>query len=103
MATSEEILQHHREQFGDSTIHQVVTKLCEEVGEVAGAVTRHTEFRDGRSWKPEVCEEIGNVLTILEVIALRFGSDIETILHDGRKRFLERTWDINRETSGVKV
>ena len=103
MTTSTDVLRHHREQFGDSTIHQVVTKLLEEAGELSGAITRHTEFRDGRSWKMDVRLEIQDVLIVLEVIAARFGSDIESLLVDGRNRFLSRTWDINRDRSGVQV
>lgn len=86
------VIDHHREQFGSVTLERLGVKLGEEAGEVCGALIRHLELRDGRSWDSEVAREIGHVATVLRVICSRLGRRLEDVINEGDSEFLRRKW-----------
>jgi NTP pyrophosphatase (non-canonical NTP hydrolase) len=53
----------------------IALKLCEEAGEVAGAVTKLRECRVGAS-TANIRDEIGDVLIVLEVLTARLGTTV---------------------------
>ena len=72
--------------------------MTEEVGELAGAIVRHQERRDGRQWMPEIEQELGQVLVCLDVLADKLGLSIEHVLQIARNELLSRTWNnLNKE------
>lgn len=87
---AQRVASHHVDQFGPVCIERLCTKLSEEVGELCGAVIRDTEFRDSRHWYLEVGMELQDVLTVLMVIADRYGIDFETASRDAAEKFLDR-------------
>lgn len=84
---------HHLEQFGPLPLSMRSTKLAEETGEVCGAIVRHVQQRDGRSWLPEIAAEIGDVLIVLLTLCEELGVSLEEITRDASVRFLAREWN----------
>ena len=98
---------HHDGQFGSKPLGERALKLAEEAGEVAGAVIRHLERRDGHGWLPEVTAELGDVLIVwLGVVDLLLSTteltseqrnEIATSLVRTPGNFLAREWQIGRK------
>lgn len=84
---------HHLAQFGRVPLLLRAAKLGEESGEVLGAVVRHVQGRDGRSWHPEIEAEIGDVYVVLLGLADLLGLSLEDIGLAAAERFLARTWN----------
>ena len=99
----ERIMAHSVSQFGYETIVEHALKLFEESGELAGAVVRHTEVRDDRSWLPEIEHEAGDVLLTLVKLCARAGLSIEEVAESVEKRFLEREWTIGHKRKKTKM
>jgi NTP pyrophosphatase (non-canonical NTP hydrolase) len=89
---SEQIADHHLEEFGDVELNVLMVKLMEEVGEVASDV-----YRFERTWDEHHADnavnEIGDVLIVLTMLCNYLNADIETIYKSAAERFLNRTWD----------
>ena len=90
------ISQHHRDQFGEVSLHQIVSKLAEEVGEVSAAVTRLTEERHGEDWRQLALEEIGDVMIVLTALCGYLDGHIDEVGARAQRSFCERTWDIKK-------
>lgn len=86
--------EHHDAQFGDKPLINRVLKLCEETGEVAGAMIRHSEQRDGRDWTPEILAELGQCFVVMHGIAAKLGADLDALARDSIAAFLHRSWTI---------
>lgn len=87
---SEQVREHHEQQFGRVSWERLATKLGEEVGELQGAIIRDTERRDGRRWRNEMFLEMQDVLTVLHVIAARIGADLGQTADEAGRFFLTR-------------
>ena len=86
MKLSERITAHHSEQFGRVSLETLMLKLTEEVGEVAADI-----YRDKRSL---ACDEIGDCLIVLTVLAYYLNAEIETIYQRAAERFCARAWGV---------
>jgi phosphoribosyl-ATP pyrophosphohydrolase len=87
---SQLVARHHAEQFGQVDLTRLAAKLGEETGETIGAVIRHTEQRDGRSWEPEIKSELMDVLTVAHVLAARIGCNLCDLSDSAAVRFTSR-------------
>ncbi len=87
---------HHTQQFGVKSATAKALKLAEEVGEVAGAVVRHTERRDGREWVTEAGDECGDVFVALLGLMSKLGLDAEVVFGRSVASFLHRSWDVTK-------
>ena len=95
MTLTQRVQDHHYRQFGSVSVHQILSKLTEEVGETASNVTRWTEGRptiDGKQWDDLAICEIGDVLIVLTALCAYLGADIETVLADAVDDFCLREW-----------
>lgn len=92
---------HHQAQFGRVPLLLRAAKLGEESGEVLGAVVRHVQGRDGRSWHPEVESEIGDVYVVLLGLATLLGVSLEDLGRAAAERFLARTWNHGPRAGGA--
>lgn len=92
-----QIRAHGINQFGEKTLTAHALKLSEECGEVAGAVIRHSERRDGRGWLSELEHEVGDVLVTVAQVCAASGISMEQVARDSKERFLNRTWDIQHK------
>jgi len=94
---TERIFAHHRSQFGVVSVHQIISKLMEECGEVASDVTRWTEGRPVTGGRPGFDElavsEIGDVLIVLTALCGYLGADIDKVMETAAEEFLSREWD----------
>ena len=88
---------HHKDQFNDAPLSFRGIKLGEEAGEVMGAIVRHLEGRDGRSWTGEIKSEIGDVIVVLAAICYKLDLSLSDIARDGVEKFLSRTWYVGFE------
>lgn len=93
-ATGARVGEHYKQQFGDRSLVARMLKLTEEVGELTGAVVRHDQQRDGRSWMPEIEAELGDVMVVLLAIADKLELSLSGVTGNGVNNFLARTWDI---------
>lgn len=75
--TADELLSWHFRSFGPVDTYQILAKLTEEVGEVAGAITKLDE---GRKTLADVQDEIGDVLVCLTILAARYGWSLSDLL-----------------------
>jgi len=103
---SDRIMEHHSEQFGQVNVHQVVSKLLEECGEVAANVTRWTECRavpvgGEAGWDELAVAEIGDVLIVLTALCGYLGADMDDVMDVAAEAFLRREWGLPRPLSGV--
>lgn len=89
---------HARKQFGDRAVERIALKLGEETGEVLGALTRHLELRDGRTWDDEIKEEIGDVMVVLMVLCDKMGFSLQDIASKGIESFAAREWNIGNKS-----
>lgn len=62
---------------------EVALKLCEEAGEVGGAVIKRDE---GRRTDQDLRDELGDLLIVASVLASRLGTTLHELRHN---RFLE--------------
>lgn len=91
---------HHLDQFGDVSMIGRLAKLTEEAGEVAAAVVRDHERRDGKRWHDSLILELGDLWLVtahMTCKALRDADwDItpEQVFVIAQERFLARSWDI---------
>lgn len=81
--TEEKITGFAEQQWGVKTLTQVLMKLTEEVGEVAGAITKEAE---GRANWDDLDDEIGDCLIVLSQMAAKRGRTLE----DLRERRFEK-------------
>ena len=84
--------QHHLEQFGLKTPAELMLKMTEEFGELARAVVRDEERRDGRRWMTEIYEEFADVVTGLYVLAHKYGFSFDDVVEYAHRKFMERKW-----------
>jgi NTP pyrophosphatase (non-canonical NTP hydrolase) len=89
---SRQIVEHHKAQFGNVPFPLLMLKLTEEVGEVASDIYRHEATFDEHHLDRAV-NEIGDVLTVLTVLASYCGADIETIYKRAAERFTAREFE----------
>lgn len=94
MNRTQMIGEHHREQFGDVEISWITTKLGEESGELQAAVLKHVLHGESSN---AIRQEIGDVLTVLAVIADRFGWDMDQLARESSISFCNRTWKTNAQ------
>ena len=87
------VAEHHAEQFGPVPLDRLCTKLYEETGELAGGIIRHLEQRNGADWLPHIRRELGDVLTVLHVIADRLGLDLVDAAEDAAEYFITREFN----------
>ena len=90
----EQVSAHHQKQFGHVPLGRLAAKLGEESGEVLGAVIRHVELRDGRTWENEIAEEIGDVMVVLLNLCERFGLSLTEVIETATNGFLARSWKV---------
>lgn len=76
MSTEKEILAFCVERWGEKDLSDIALELCEESGEVAGAVVKLPE---GRATLEDLDDEIGDVLIVLSQIAARRGTTLEEL------------------------
>jgi NTP pyrophosphatase (non-canonical NTP hydrolase) len=96
MNNIDRVTQHHREQFGTVDLHRLLSKLTEEVGEVASDITRMLEDRipaGGKTWDEMAASEIGDVLIVLTVLCDYLGYRIDDVFKMAAIRFCNRTWN----------
>lgn len=101
---TERVLQHHREQFGTVSVHQIISKLTEECGEVASNVTRWTESRrppeGGAPGFDELAvAEIGDVLIVLTALCGYLGADVDDVMMTAAESFCSREWNVTKGES----
>ena len=92
----ERISDRHFEQRGHVPVERIGMKLAEEVGELSGAVVRHQEHRDGRCWREEIEDEVGNVMVVLRILCYRLNIDFNEAENLGIQSFLTREWNVER-------
>lgn len=99
--TVRQVREHHRKQFGRPGMTVRALKLCEEAGEVAGAVIRHATHRDGRDWKEEVKSEIEDVLITLMTLSgdPELNLDFCDLIEDAAAKFCNRKWEVTKWTT----
>ena len=90
MSQSKRIADHHYKEFGNVDINVLMTKLTEEVGEVASEVYRWHRTLDEHHCDKAV-NEIGDVLIVLTMLCYYLNADIETVYKAAGERFLNRT------------
>jgi len=93
-AEMEKALKHYEDQFGDVPTWYRMLKLTEEFGELAQAVSRMIEQREG-DWLPEIEAEAQDViLSLYWLLADIDGVDdnIETLVSNGLEKFNSREW-----------
>lgn len=94
----ERVRAHHRNQFGLQPLPVRALKLCEEAGEVAGAVMRHVTERDGKDWRAEIESEIQDVLVTLMTLSgdpeLMF--DFGDLIEEAVNKFAKREWKVSK-------
>ena len=90
------MLAHHQDQFGTVSLHQIVSKLLEECGEVAACITRFTECRSGDDWEAKAIREIGDVCIVLTALCGYLGVDFQQVQTEAAERFLAREWAIKK-------
>ena len=86
------VADHHRKQFGRVSVHRMLSKLSEEVGELHGAIIRQDEIRDDRDWTNEIRAELMDVLTVLSVIASHYSINMVDARVEALEYFLTREW-----------
>ena len=97
--TLEKCGQHHNNQFGHKPLLARLAKMQEETGEVAGAVVRHLEQRDGRSWMSEIEDELGDVMVVLINLCSHLNISLSDLTERSVEKFLSRQWNIGDKTS----
>ena len=95
-AMQRRVAAHHNKQFGDKPLTNRALKVAEEAGEVAGAVIRHVERRDGRDWTPELRSEIGDLLITVIALCDKAGTSLGEVLDASIEHFLGREWDVQK-------
>lgn len=83
---------HHLEQFGEVPLWFKICKLSEESGEVMGALVRHAEGRDDRSWLPDIAKELRDVLNCVLAIQASLELDMEDEINQAVTEFCGRKW-----------
>ena len=81
---------HHDRSFGDKPVVLRGLKLGEECGEVQGAIVRHLERRDDRSWLPDIVDELGDVVVVLLNICAKLDVSFSSVAEQGVANFLAR-------------
>ena len=89
MKQSQRVISHHERQFGIVDINLLMTKLTEEVGEVASEVYEWSRLATGGN-RINAISEIGDVLIVLTVLADYLDSDIEDIYREAVQKFVKR-------------
>lgn len=66
----------------EKSVHQLLNKVLEELGELSAAQTKLDEKRTDKDWHAERVKEMGDVLITLTVVADRMGINPGVALWD---------------------
>ncbi len=87
-STESEIFRFVIDKWGAKSGRDIALKLCEESGEVAGAVIRLDEKR---GTEDQIAEEVGDVLIVASQLAFILGTTLEQLRSDRWETIKNRT------------